>query len=98
MNATTELCGHSDEDRTFNVTVDTGTEESTRLNLFESWLTLWCLRNCKEPWQLSRDNRHARDYQIVLKFSNHREAVHFRLASGSLHVTSQMEVDQLLLH
>jgi hypothetical protein len=93
MNA--DLTVNVKEDRTFKVNVDTGTVESTRLNLFESWLTLWCLRNCKETWRLVRDDN-ALGHQLVLNFSNHREAVHFRLASGSLHVTSQM--DDTILH
>ncbi len=95
MNATNELIGPLKESRTFKVNVDTGTVETTRLNLFESWLTLWCMRNCKDAWQLDREDL-ANGHQIVLKFSDHREAVHFRLASGALHVTSQM--DDIILH
>ena len=82
----------------FSILVDTGTEDTTRLSLFESWLTLWCQRNCKGFWEVQQQLDRTKDYQLVLRFSNHREAVHFKLASGALHVTERHAVTSFLLH
>ena len=69
-----------------SVLVDTGTADSLRIRLFESWLTLWCQRNCLGVWSVDQNLDLTKNYQLVLKFSDPREAIHFKLASGALHV------------
>ena len=82
----------------FKVLVDTGTEDFTRLELFESWLSIWCLRNCSDLWSVSQNPDRTKNYQIVLKFADHREAVHFKLASGALRVTDRTTISSFMIH
>ncbi|MNY49629.1 hypothetical protein D3C86_1850690 [compost metagenome] len=101
MNATSDCDGPALEGLDpckFNILVDTGTENNLRLILFESWLTLWCQRNCLGRWEVVQHPDRTKDYQLVLKFSDPREAVHFKLASGALHVRERSEVSCFLLH
>jgi len=93
MNAIDEPGGRA---REISIMVDTGTEDATRLSLFESWLSLWCIRNCTGVWSVTQNPDRTKDYQIVLKFNDPREAVHFKLASGSLHVTERKPVSYFL--
>ncbi len=81
-----------------SVLVDTGTEDALRLTLFESWLTLWCQRNCISHWSVDQNLDRTKDYQLVLKFSDPREAIHFKLASGALHVTERKPLSYFMIH
>ncbi len=82
----------------FSILVDTGSENNMRIILFESWLTLWCQRNCIGRWEIVQNPDRTKNYQLVLKFADPREAVHFRLASGALHVTERSETTAFLIH
>jgi len=70
----------------FRVDLDTGTENPNRLNLFESWITLWCQRNCSGEWSVEQIEDRTKKYQFVLCFSDSKEAVHFKLVAPRLHV------------
>lgn len=82
----------------FKVLVDTGTEDCTRLRLFESWLSIWCQRNCHGLWSVEQNLDRTKDYQLVMRFSDHREAVHFKLASGLLHVRQSNQMLSYMVH
>lgn len=82
----------------FSILVDTGSENNLRIILFESWLTLWCQRNCLGRWEIQQNPDRTKDYQLVLKFSDPKEAVHFRLASGALHVRERSESSAFMIH
>lgn len=97
MNANQECDGPRDPCK-FSVLVDTGTEDSVRLYLFETWLSLWCQRNCSGNWDVTQQLDRTKDYQLILRFSEAREAVHFKLASGALHVTERSAVSAFMIH
>lgn len=82
----------------FKILLDTGTEDNRRLFLLERWLDLWCQSHCSGLWEVTQNPDRTKDYQIVIRFSDPREAVHFKLVSGSMYVREKSEVSHFIIH
>lgn len=70
----------SDSSINYMVAIDTHGYQPQQIDLFQNWLSMWCMRHCKGAWSVNQSHR---IHRLQLTFSAASEAVYFKLSADT---------------
>lgn len=71
---------------TFNVKINIHYNDQAKIEIFQSWLNIWCSSYCSAPFVIKKSDELREDCQLVACFENKTEASMFALSSGQFDI------------